>query len=173
MLRICKRAFQEADSLESITIPASVNTINFEAFRGMDKLTNVTFEEASSIQKLGGKVFRRSHALKEITLPSSLIEISDAFIQCNGLEKINMPNGSKLKEIKNDAFSLTPNLKEFNFLGSCDLTQIGTNAFANCTKLKTFDFPKSVTSIGRNAFSGCIYNHRTTKTNQKYPSVNL
>ena len=21
--------------------------------------------------------------------------------------------------------------------------------------------------------SGCIYNHRTTKTNQKYPSVNL
>ena len=23
------------------------------------------------------------------------------------------------------------------------------------------------------AFSNCIYNHRTTKTNQKYPSVNL
>ena len=22
-------------------------------------------------------------------------------------------------------------------------------------------------------FCGCIYNHRTTKTNQKYPSVNL
>ena len=22
-------------------------------------------------------------------------------------------------------------------------------------------------------FEGCIYNHRTTKTNQKYPSVNL
>ena len=22
-------------------------------------------------------------------------------------------------------------------------------------------------------FYGCIYNHRTTKTNQKYPSVNL
>ena len=22
-------------------------------------------------------------------------------------------------------------------------------------------------------FAGCIYNHRTTKTNQKYPSVNL
>lgn len=155
VLRICKRAFQGAGFLESITIPASVNTINFEAFRNMNKLTNVTFEEASSIQKLGGKVFKLCHALKEITLPSSLIEISDAFNHCNGLEKINMPNGSKLKEIKNDAFSLTPNLKEFNFLGSCDLTQIGTNAFANCTKLKTFDFPKSVTSIGRNAFNGC------------------
>ena len=31
----------------------------------------------------------------------------------------------------------------------------------------------SVTTIGNYAFSGCIYNHRTTKTNQKYPSVNL
>jgi len=28
-------------------------------------------------------------------------------------------------------------------------------------------------SIGDGAFYNCIYNHRTTKTNQKYPSVNL
>lgn len=28
-------------------------------------------------------------------------------------------------------------------------------------------------SIGFVLFSKCIYNHRTTKTNQKYPSVNL
>lgn len=33
--------------------------------------------------------------------------------------------------------------------------------------------PNSVTNIGEGAFSFSIYNHRTTKTNQKYPSVNL
>ncbi len=33
--------------------------------------------------------------------------------------------------------------------------------------------PNSVTNIGEGAFANCIYNHRTTKTNQKYPSVNL
>jgi len=27
--------------------------------------------------------------------------------------------------------------------------------------------------IAENTFYDCIYNHRTTKTNQKYPSVNL
>ena len=27
--------------------------------------------------------------------------------------------------------------------------------------------------ITRHLFKICIYNHRTTKTNQKYPSVNL
>ena len=26
---------------------------------------------------------------------------------------------------------------------------------------------------GEKEIDGCIYNHRTTKTNQKYPSVNL
>ena len=34
-----------------------------------------------------------------------------------------------------------------------------------------------ISGTGRSAiclnYNGCIYNHRTTKTNQKYPSVNL
>ena len=33
--------------------------------------------------------------------------------------------------------------------------------------------PNSVVELGSHAFGECIYNHRTTKTNQKYPSVNL
>ena len=32
---------------------------------------------------------------------------------------------------------------------------------------------ESSSSIGSPKFLLCIYNHRTTKTNQKYPSVNL
>ena len=41
------------------------------------------------------------------------------------------------------------------------------------------DFLKKATLASASAltvptlFNGCIYNHRTTKTNQKYPSVNL
>lgn len=50
---------------------------------------------------------------------------------------------------------------------------IGYNAFQWCEYLKAVNIPKGVTSIGDRAFYNCIYNHRTTKTNQKYPSVNL
>lgn len=53
------------------------------------------------------------------------------------------------------------------------VTEIGYGAFRECTSLTSVKIPNSVTTIGGDAFESCIYNHRTTKTNQKYPSVNL
>lgn len=53
------------------------------------------------------------------------------------------------------------------------VTKIDNSAFENCTRLETIVIPDSVTKIEAWAFHCCIYNHRTTKTNQKYPSVNL
>ena len=53
------------------------------------------------------------------------------------------------------------------------ITTIGSSAFRNCFALNSVTIPNSVRTIGEAAFEYCIYNHRTTKTNQKYPSVNL
>ena len=53
------------------------------------------------------------------------------------------------------------------------LRKIVPDMFHGCTGLTSIDIPESVKVIGSGAFIYCIYNHRTTKTNQKYPSVNL
>ena len=50
---------------------------------------------------------------------------------------------------------------------------IGPYLFSGCSSLSEINTPNSLEQIGYGAFENCIYNHRTTKTNQKYPSVNL
>ena len=56
---------------------------------------------------------------------------------------------------------------------SIKVVSIVAYAFKDCIGLTGVTIPGSVTQIGSAAFENCIYNHRTTKTNQKYPSVNL
>ena len=53
------------------------------------------------------------------------------------------------------------------------LTSIGSYVMFGCKGLTHVTIPSTVKKIGIRAFGSCIYNHRTTKTNQKYPSVNL
>lgn len=152
---IARRAFQSAQNITSLAIPAGVEQINMEACRSMTNLESLVFEEPSKIQDIGSDAFRACSKLKNVTLPSTLTSLKNIFYQCSKLETINIPNGSKLKTIENSAFVTNTDLKNFNFLGSCELQSIGGNAFANLQKLVTFKFPKSVTDIRTNAFSGC------------------
>jgi len=50
---------------------------------------------------------------------------------------------------------------------------IDNETFSECKNLIYINTRDSINKIEDNAFKYCIYNHRTTKTNQKYPSVNL
>lgn len=73
--------------------------------------------------------------------------------------------------IRDDALFSCSNLVEVVL--PVKLEKIGSSAFSGCSGLTNIDLPPTLKTIGCYAFSNCIYNHRTTKTNQKYPSVNL
>lgn len=109
---------------------------------------------------------RRFHT---INLPQTLTYIGDYGFAKNYFETITIPES--VTSIGIGAFK-NCSLAESITLPS-NITEIKDETFYNCTFLKTITIPNNVKSIGKNAFSGCIYNHRTTKTNQKYPSVNL
>ena len=152
---LARKAFQGANKLTSMDIPNTVETIGIEAFRNMKGLVTVNFQTPSKVKELKADVFRACDKLKEVVLPASITEIAAAFYECGELEKITIPEGSKLKTIKASAFATNKKLKNFNIEGSCDLETIESNAFANAEKLESFNFPKSVKNIELNAFSGC------------------
>ena len=99
------------------------------------------------VKVIGNYAFAWCYSLTNINIQDGVTSIGDyAFIECRSLRSINIPNS---------------------------VTNIGTIAFGACNALTSINIPNSVKTIGAGAFFNCIYNHRTTKTNQKYPSVNL
>ena len=85
--------------------------------------------------------------LKKVILPEGITNTGQiSFYNCTALTDVTLPDG---------------------------LTIINHNAFRSCNALKSIKLPETVTDIKNSVFFYCIYNHRTTKTNQKYPSVNL
>ena len=152
---MAKRCFITAQNITSMVIPKNVESLGQEAFLGAQKLKTVTFEEPSKITELGFRTFGSCPKLTTVTFPTSLKKIGVAFPECWNLETINVPNGSQLEEIPDNAFTTNTKLKAFNIQGSCPLKTIGHNAFANLKELEKFEFPKTVTTINSNAFSGC------------------
>ena len=97
--------------------------------------------------KINDRVFSGNTNLTTVTLPESLTTLGgEAFRGCQSLKIVKIPS---------------------------KVTAIPDHCFEGCSSLESVTIPDVVTTIGTDAFLSCIYNHRTTKTNQKYPSVNL
>ena len=161
-------AFAGCDSLTSINISNGVTTIGESAFSGCDSLTIINIP--NSVTTIGKSAFYGCKSLTNINIPNSVTTIREsAFWGCDSLTSINIPNS--VTTIGKGAFEWCDSLTSINISNS--VKTIGKNAFMHCKCLTSINIPNSVTTIGECAFYGCIYNHRTTKTNQKYPSVNL
>ena len=132
-------------NVKQVIIGDGVTTIGSDAFYECSSLTSVII--GNSVTRIGYNAFYRCSSLTSVTIGNSVTEIgNDAFSGCSALTSVTIPNS---------------------------VTTIGNYAFNACSSLTSITIPNSVTKIGDSTFYSCIYNHRTTKTNQKYPSVNL
>ena len=139
------RPWSPNSNIKQVIIGDGVTTIGDYAFALCSSLTSVTIP--NSVTTIGNDAFSWCQALASITIPNSVTDIGPStFYYCSSLTSIIIPNS---------------------------VTDIGSSAFYGCSSLTSVTIPNSVRTIGDSAFGSCIYNHRTTKTNQKYPSVNL
>ena len=176
ILEIGESAFYGCSSLKNIDIPDKVTEIGYSAFYGCSSLKNIDIPD--KVTEIGDSAFRRCSSLMSINIPKEVTEIGrQAFGSCVSLTSINIPKRVTRLE---DLFSNCSSLRSVTFEKGSQLKYIFgglyssyDGMFCNCEALTSIEIPASVEMIKGCIFPSCIYNHRTTKTNQKYPSVNL
>ena len=85
-------AFQYCTKLCEIVIPASVTSIEGNAFNGCSALASVTFENGSNLTKIGLKAFTNT-AIASIIIPDKVESVlGNAFQNCSALTKVTVLN---------------------------------------------------------------------------------
>ena len=108
-------------NIEHFEVPASVTTLDSQAFFFARKLKSVSFAEGSQLSFMGVSVFNG----------------------CTALENIDMSNVTKLKTIGNSCFQETK-IKSFTFPESVE--SAGTGLFQSCTELTDITIPATFTA---------------------------
>ena len=112
-------------ALKSMKFPASLETIEKNAFAGCDALTNISFPKNAQLKEIGEHSFAVCVRLKEISLPDGLEKIGDsAFVNCLALQKANLGKG---------------------------LLEIGPEAFLHDNAMTSLTVPDTVSAIGDRA----------------------
>ena len=148
---IAASAFYRCSSLTSITIPASVTSIGYQALSGTAWFNN----QPDGVVYLGKVLYSYKGTMPENTS----IEVKDgttciagnAFYNCTNLTSITIPEG--VTSIERLTFYGCSNLTAINIPEG--VTSIGVQAFYGCSSLTSITIPSSVTSIALQAFNSC------------------
>lgn len=170
-------AFEGRDNLIEITIPDSVISIGWGAFRQCSSLSNVsisqnikiieeqTFEECENLIKVvipeGVKeikhdAFKNCYSLEEITLPKSLNSIWKSFVGCKNLVKINFQTEANVK-ISRKTFD---DILKYNEYMRCCYLGNDENPYYCLAKVISEDIQTAIIHqdckvIVENTFAGC------------------
>ena len=153
-------AFATCQNLTSITIPKTVNKINYHGLYTWSILESLTVEEGNPVYHSAGNclVETASKTLicgcKNSVIPAdgSVTTIGhSAFSDCYDMASIVIPSG--VTNIGNVAFSECTDLVSVVIPDS--VTEIGTSTFRACMKLESIVIPNSVTRLDDYTFQYC------------------
>lgn len=159
-----------------IIIPASVTTINTQAFSSNSNITSVVIPEG--VTSIGDGAFSYCTNLTQLYWNAkSVADFSVGMSQFSYSPTLTVIFGDSVQRIPNYAFNNCANLTDINIPNS--VNGIGYHAFRNCTGLTTLTLPTSLTDLGSEAFAGCtgltslVYNADTCTTNTPFGTHNI
>lgn len=159
--RIGSHAFYNATDIVSITFSDSVTSIGDYAFASCSSLEVLKLGE--SVKSIGKHAFADCTALKSASFPAATESIGEyALFGCSALNKITVAeenkkyssSGNCLTDVENK--TLIVGCNSSTFPTDIEITAIANYAFSKRTGLTKIAIPNSVSSIGFQAFGGCI-----------------
>ena len=135
--------------LELAALPSSVRRIGSRAFSGCQHLVSVVMP--SSVDSMGMGVFMGCTALKSAILPEGATDITQMFYGCKNLVSASLP--STITTIGNMAFQSCESLEKVSIKQG--LVSVGSSAFDGCQSLVSLSLPEGVKEIGQRAFASC------------------
>ena len=144
------------NSAASVTIPEKMNdryvvSVDNYAFSKNTYITDISFDEATQLNRIGIFAFDGCTSLKAVSIPDHVTNIGmGAFQNCSSLETLyyNASTASVPEQCFYNCSSLS------TVVMNDRIQSIGKFAFAK-TALKEITIPDSVTSIDPTAFDGC------------------
>ncbi len=154
-------AFMMNNYLTDINIPASVTSINNEAFGNNSNLQRFNVDTANrSFKSIDGALYNYSGSTL-IRVPETIVSFlmpegvrtvgRRAFKGCSSLEKVTF--ASTVTGINSAAFEGCYRLKDVSLNNG--LQNISSSAFSYCESLEQIDIPATVTFISSGAFRNC------------------
>jgi hypothetical protein len=105
LVEIEKEVFFKDDSLRSICLPASVESLGHRSFESCESLCSLTFESGSKLTRIGLSALSDCLSLRWICLPASVDFLGrSCFSGCRSLSSFTFESGSKLTRIEANAF---------------------------------------------------------------------
>lgn len=183
VVSVGQEAFAGNDKITAVTIPASVERIEYRAFADCVNLNTVKLSEGlkdiytgsfggctsiteivipDSVTAIRGAAFQNCTSLTTVKLPKSLETINYlVFLGCGELKNLSMNEGGEHFYVKDNCLidkeigTLVIGTNSSVIPTDGTVSAIGDGAFYDRIHLASLFIPESVKSIGESAFYGC------------------
>lgn len=165
-------AFEGCEGLESIIIPSTITKVGYRTFAYCTSMDQISLP--AGLITIFHRAFEGS-GLTSIVIPGNVTTIGQyAFCSCESLTSVTIPKS--VNSISTYAFYASDGLLTAGPIGGGYNIEFGwtdsipTYAFHCCESLTSVTIPKSISSIGDNAFKACInltninFNHSANDT---------
>ena len=154
-------AFYGCENIEgTVAIPAAVTEIGYRVFQNCQKISRIEFYSANAVadiyygEDIFGEVGAEVDGGTTLFIGKEITEITDRYFAFGYFTSVVFEDGSKLKNIGEQAFYDCQNLTVVRFAEGTALDVLGYRAFANCVALKSVENLAAVV-IGSSAFGNC------------------